>query len=102
MNEKNSLIKNFVAKLKSKTKPPFTETVNPTCPARTFYRRFNRGEIQRQKYKEQSFVELKERGSRDIKEHTPTTALSYDEVNDDLDELVALRERKIFWCYRSR
>lgn len=35
MNEKkNSLIKNFVAKLKSKTKPPFTETVNPTCPAR--------------------------------------------------------------------
>ena len=47
--------------------------------------------FKRQKYKEQSFVELKERGSRDIKEHTPTTALSYDEVNDDLDELVALR-----------
>lgn len=32
--KKNSLIKNFVAKLKSKTKPPFTETVNPKCPAR--------------------------------------------------------------------
>ena len=47
--------------------------------------------FKRQKYKEQSFVELKERGSRDTKEHTPTTALSYDEVNDDLDELVALR-----------
>ncbi|RCK64071.1 Protein AIR1 [Candida viswanathii] len=47
----------------------------------------------RQKYKDSDFLDNKESSLQPSREHTPntTTALSYDEVTDDLDEIVALR-----------
>lgn len=47
----------------------------------------------RQKYKDSEVLDNKESLVQPSREHTPntTTALSYDEVTDDLDEIVALR-----------
>lgn len=47
----------------------------------------------RQKYNSSEFLDKKESLIQSSREHTPntTTALSYDEVTDDLDEIIALR-----------